>query len=160
MGISEQRTVPESAECRRGGIDCVFLTCFASEFSFLALVLQYSYIRLHRAETLEQANFLLLVTGATALLTDVTFLDGTWCDALRMSSENYPRVPTLVVADPADHPFLTDVYARGACGVLWKPVDMLDAIEMIRTIHQAALDRQALLVESTGLPAGTPAPSR
>ena len=29
-------------------IDCVFLTCFQSDFSFLASVLYYSRIRLHR----------------------------------------------------------------------------------------------------------------
>ncbi len=140
----------------------MFLTCFASEFSFLALVLQYSHIRLHRAETLEEADFLLLATEATAFLTDVTFLDGTWCDALRMCTEHYPRVPSAIVAEPADHPFLSDAYVRGACGVLWKPVTLFDAAEMIRTIHQASLDRQALLLESgrCPIPADAPAPSR
>jgi DNA-binding NarL/FixJ family response regulator len=150
------------SEVHRVGIDCVVLTCFATEFSFLALVLQYSYIRLHRAETVDQADFLLLATGATSFLTDVTFLDGTWCDALRICAENHPLVASVIVADPVDHPYLGDAYARGACGVLWKPVDLVAATEMIRALHQAAVDRKVLLAElgpRQPLGAGTPSPS-
>ena len=76
MRLSEQSAPLDPLEERHNGIDCVFLTCFASEFSFLALVLRYSQIRLHRAETLEEADFLLLAIGATAFLTDVTFQCG------------------------------------------------------------------------------------
>jgi len=148
MSGSEQRATAERSGGRIGGIDCVFLTCFHSEFSFLALVLKYSGIRLHRADTLEEADFLLAVTGATAFLTDVAFLDGSWCDALRMLSSSHPLVPPMVVADPADTPFLSDIYTYGACGVLWKPFDTTCLIEVIRTAHQAARDRALLLSEA------------
>jgi DNA-binding NtrC family response regulator len=156
LAMRPSEAVPE---LHHGGIDCVLLTCFASEFSFLSIILQYSHIRLHRAETVEQADFLLLVTDATAFLTDVTYLDGTWREALRMCSENHRRVPSVIVADPADQPFLGDAYVRGACGVLWKPVEVLAAIDMIRTVHQAARDRKALLAELRQYPLdGAPAP--
>src|ERR1039458_1115216 len=80
-------------------IECVFLTCFRSDFSFLASVLYYSSIRMHRADTLDEADFLLTVTSSTVLLSDTRFLDGSWREALRMVSEVHPHVAALVVAD-------------------------------------------------------------
>ena len=122
-------------------IECVFLTCIRPDYSILASVVQYSGIRMHRAESLEGADFMLTVSGATAFLCDVTFPDGTWRDALAMVAEVHPLVPALLVAEPVDRPFLPDVYEHGACGVLWKPFDFTHAIQMIRTADQAARDR-------------------
>lgn len=122
-------------------IDGVFLTCFRSDYSFLASVLQYSGVRMHRAETLEEADFLLTVTGSTVFLSDVTFPDGTWREALAMVAEVHPLTPALVVAEPVDRQYLRDAYLRGACGVLWKPIDFTETIHMIRTANQAAHDR-------------------
>jgi DNA-binding NtrC family response regulator len=126
------------------GIDCVFLTCFRSEFSLLALFLQYSRIRLHRAETLEEADFLLTATGSTVLVSDLLFLDGSWRDSLKMALEVHPFVATLIAADRVDLPCLSDAYARGACGSLWKPVDSDEAIYFIRSADQASQDRALL----------------
>ncbi len=128
-------------------IECVALTCFRSEFSTLAEVLVYSGIRLYRAETLEEADFYLTVTGATVFLTDVTFLDGTWRDALRMTAETHPQVAVLVAAEEVDCPGISDAYERGACGILWKPIDFIKAIEWIRAVNQAACDRAQWLTE-------------
>jgi DNA-binding NtrC family response regulator len=137
----QYRVNRETESQRPERIECVFLTCFRSDYSFLASVLQYSGIRMHRAETLDEADFLLTVTSGTAFLSDVTFPDGTWRDALAMLAEVHPLTPALVVADPVDWQFLTDAYSRGACGVLWKPIDFIQAIQMIRTADQAAHDR-------------------
>ena len=128
-------------------IECVALTCFSSEFSTLAAILVYSGIRLYRAETLEEADFYLTVTGATVFLTDVTFLDGTWRDALRMTAETHPPVAALVAAEEVDCPGIADAYKCGACGILWKPVDFIRAIDLIRTVDQAARDRAQWLGE-------------
>jgi DNA-binding NtrC family response regulator len=129
---------------RRARIECLYLTCFQSDFFFLATVLQYSRIRLHRAETVEDADFLLTVSGCTVLLSDVVFLDGSWLDALQMVADLHPFVAALVVADPVDHPFLIDAYSRGACGVIWKPIDVSEAIHLIHAAHEASIDRSSL----------------
>ncbi len=125
-------------------IDCVFLTCFRGDFAFLATVLYYFHIRLHRADTLEEADFLLTVTSGTVLLADVTFLDGSWREALQMISEVHPRVAALVVADAVDEPFLCDAYSLGACGILWKPLVADRAIRFIRALDEAARNRAFL----------------
>ncbi len=131
----------------RGEIECVFLTSFRSESSSVATVFQYSGVRLHRADSVEEADFLLTVTGAAVLLADVTFLDGNWRDALDMAVELHPRVTTLIVADPVDSSFLRDACDRGALGILWRPFDFTRAFEMIRTARQAAEDRAIWLAE-------------
>ena len=59
-----------------GGVDCVFLSCFDHNVLFLASMRGQGGIRLHRAHTLEMADFLLLATHGTVLVTDTTFLDG------------------------------------------------------------------------------------
>ena len=128
-------------------IDCVYLTCFRHEFSVLASVLCYSSIRLHRAETLEQADFLLTVTGGTVLLSDVAFLDGTWRDALRVIPQTHPMVSVLVVAEPVDWPALVDAYALGACGAVWKPLEFSKTADSIRTVDEAARERALLARE-------------
>lgn len=138
-------------------IDCVYLTCFRSEFSVLAIILHYSGIGMHRAETLDEADFLLTVTGGTVLLSDVTFLDGSWHDALLMARRMHPLVGSLVVADPVDGPSLMDVYELGACGSLWKPVDASRAIHLIHTLHEAVRDRVTVLRDDS---AGTALPGR
>jgi DNA-binding NtrC family response regulator len=140
-------------------IECVFLTCFAAEFSTLATVLQFSGIRAHRAETLEEADFYLTVTGATVLMTDVLFLDGNWRDALGMVAATHPLAAALVAADEVDWPFLSDAYRLGACGVLWKPINYAGAIESIRRLNQAARDRAEWLAERPALRAGTRTPA-
>jgi len=63
----------EHGDERRGDnrIECVFLTCLQSDFSFLSTVLYYSGIRMHRADTLEEADFLLTVTSSTVFLSDI-----------------------------------------------------------------------------------------
>lgn len=140
-------------------IESVFLTCFAAEFSTLATVLQFSGIRAHRAETLEEADFYLTVTGATVLVTDVLFLDGNWRDALGMVAGTHPLAAALVAADRVDWPFLSDVYRLGACGVLWKPVDYARAIDSLRRLDQAARDRAEWLAERPSSRAGSQTPA-
>ena len=123
------------------GIDCVFLTCFDSDFQFFANVLLGSEIRMHRAETLEQADFLLTVTGGTVLLTDVSFLDGFWDDAIDMLAQLHPLVASLVTAGEVDRQFVSEAPNRGACGVLWKPLEWSRVCRFIRAAHEAAGER-------------------
>jgi hypothetical protein len=42
------------------------------------------------------ADFLLLATHGTVLVTDTTFLDGSWEDALAMTAQVHPLVATLI----------------------------------------------------------------
>ena len=139
-----------------GSIDAVYLTCFDAEFSVLALVLQYSGIRLHRADTLDKADFLLTVTNGTVLISDLLFLDGDWRDALRMVARMHPLVGSLVAADPLDSSSIGDLYDLGGCAAIWKPIDSLRAIEVIRTVDQAARDRIFFHRYPAAVP-GTPA---
>jgi DNA-binding NtrC family response regulator len=131
----------EPAVATKSGIDCVFLTCFESDFQFLANVLPGSGIRMHRAETLEQADFLLTVTGGTVLLTDVSFLDGFWDEAADMLAQSHPLVAFLVIADEVDRQFVSGALHHGACGVLWKPLEWDQLRRFIRVAHEATEER-------------------
>ena len=124
-----------------GAIECVFLTCFDGACSHLANILRYSEIRMHHAGTIEEADFLLTVTGSTVLLTDIVFAEGTWADVLAMMVEVHPLVAALVVADEVDREFVSDAVSRGACGILWKSLDLDGTGRMIRAAHEAARER-------------------
>ena len=106
-----------------------------------ANVLLGSEIRMHRAETLEQADFLLTVTGGTVLLTDASFLDGFWDDAIDMLAHFHPLVASLVVADQVDRDFVSEAPNRGACGVLCKPLEWSQVCRFIRAAHEATGER-------------------
>jgi DNA-binding NtrC family response regulator len=138
-------------------IECVYLTCFRPEFSSLATVLQYSGIHMLHADSLDEADFILTVTGAGVFLCDVTFPDGAWRDALYMAAQTHRHTASLIVAEPVDKPFLSDAFARGACAVLWKPFDFMQAIDRIRTLDQAAHDRTTWLA-LTKSPAASKSP--
>ena len=133
--------IARSAQCRP---HCVFITCFSHDFKFFQRMLSYSEIRLHRAETVDEADFLLTVTGSKVLISDSVFLDGSWVDALEMLSCVHPRSSFVVAADSVDVGFVGDAVDRGACAVLWKPLDWAQLMRLIRTVHEAALERRNL----------------
>jgi DNA-binding NtrC family response regulator len=132
------------------GVHCVFISCFPHDIEFFRRMLAYSEIRLHRAETLDEADFLLTVTASRVLISDTVFLDGSWADALEMLSRFHARSSFLVAADPIDAGFVRDAVNRGACAVLWKPLDWAHLTRWIRTVHEAALERSALDEETVG----------
>ena len=125
---------------RTNHIDCVVLTAFDSAFSFLRNTWFLAGIRTHHAKTVEQADFLLIATEATVLLSDTIAVDCSWRSALNMLSEHHPQVAMVVMADPADRPHLEDALTLGVCGFIWKPIQFDAATKLIGTAHQACLD--------------------
>jgi DNA-binding NtrC family response regulator len=125
-------------------VHCVFITCFSHDFKFFQRMLSYSEIRLHRAETLDEADFLLTVTGSNVLISDTVFLEGSWVHALQMLSCVHTRSSFVVAADSVDAGFVGDAVDRGACAVLWKPLDWAELMRLIRAVHEAALERRNL----------------
>jgi DNA-binding NtrC family response regulator len=129
-------------------IDCVVLSSFEGECSFLRNVFRTAGIRVHHAESVIEADFLLTVTGSTVLLSDVIFEGGYWQGALGLLTKGHPLVTMLVIADPVDRPFLGDVFVRGACGVIWKPFEFESVTRQLLTAHEASKERRALLEEN------------
>ncbi len=116
-------------------IECVFLTCFNSDFQVFAVLLRRSGIYLHCAETLERADFLMTATGATVLLSDPEFSDGTWHEAAKMLTSFHPRAALLVVAGDEDGELRTKALDRGAYGVLPKPLQMSALRDALQGAH-------------------------
>jgi DNA-binding NtrC family response regulator len=131
-------------------VDCVVLTAFVTQFLFLKNVMRLTGIRMHHADTLDQADFLLTVTGSRVVLADAVFPDGACYDALAMLEDRHPLVTVLVVADPVDRGFLRDVRTRGACGIIWRPIEFDGTRRLIRTVHEASKERETLLNEQQG----------
>jgi len=128
-----------------GHFDCVVLTAFDSEFVSIRNVFGLIGIRVHHAQTLEQADFLLLTTGSTVLLCDVAFVEGTWHSALELLRGTHPMIALVIVADPVDAPYLLDALTLGVCTILWKPLRFDEARRLVRTAHEAACERRLLL---------------
>ena len=132
---------------RCSGVDCVFLSCFEHNALFLASMLGQAGIRLHRAQTAEMADFMLLATRGTVLVLDTTFLDGSWEDALAMIGQVHPLVATLICADLVDRKFIAGARERGALDVLWRPIELDRLRSSIWTAHEVTLERRLWLAE-------------
>jgi DNA-binding NtrC family response regulator len=123
-------------------VDCVFLSCFDHNALFLASMLGQGGIRLHRACTVEMADFLLLTTQGTVLVLDTTFLDGSWEDALAMTAQLHPLVATLICADLVDRAYIASAQERGAFDVLWMPIELDRLRSSIWTAHEVTVERR------------------
>jgi DNA-binding NarL/FixJ family response regulator len=128
--------------------ECMLLSSFDSEFTFLRNICGTTGIRMHHARSIDETDFLLTVTGGMVLLSDVIFEGGYWQDAASLLAESHPLVSMLVVADPVDEPFLSDLYDRGACGVIWKPFEYALLIRQLQSAYDAATERIAMQREA------------
>lgn len=158
MDKSLYARLKREAQLPRGRAESVFLTGFRSESCFLTTVLHYSGIRVHRADSLEEADFLLTVTESTSFLCDVVFPGGGWRDALLLTGRLHRRIPVLIVAERADEPFLTDANQRGAFGLVWKPFDFARTVDLIRAADQAARERALWIAERKSPRGRSPVP--
>ena len=132
---------------RSSGVHCVFLSCFDHNARFFASMLGQGGIRLHRACTVEMADFLLLATRGTVLVSDTTFLDGSWEDALAMTRTVHPLVATVICADLVDAEFVARAQERGAFAVLWRPVEIEQLRSRIRAADEVTRERRLWLAE-------------
>jgi len=122
-------------------INCVLLTCFDQDVRFWATMLCDHGIRLHRADTLEMADFLLLATGGTVLLSDTRFLDGSWEHAASMVQSLHPQVALLLCAESVDADAAARAWDYGAVGLLWKPMELWRMRSSILSAHEVAIER-------------------
>jgi DNA-binding NtrC family response regulator len=121
--------------------ECVFLSCFEHEVTFYASMLGNSGIRLHRAETVAHADFTLLATGATVLVTDQEFLDGTWSDALDMMAASHPLTASIVCTTQNRDGELHTARQR-AFAVCERPFKVDRLRRSIQAAHEATLERR------------------
>ena len=148
LAWSRMREIAQSGNTAcSGSIDCVVLSCFAHEVQFLAAIVGQAHIRLHRCETLRDADFFLLATGGTVLLTDTRFLDGCWQDALRLMEQTYPLVPTLLFADVTDREAITTAKGEGVFEVLMRRGSLDRFREVIAAAHEVATERRLWAAE-------------
>jgi DNA-binding NtrC family response regulator len=124
------------------GIQCVFLSCFDHEVAFLAAMLGRNKIRFYRADTLEEADLLLVASEATVLLADSTFLDGTGMDALEMLRTVHPLTAAIICEDPVDGGLADGAGYPGAFDVCRKPLDHQRLRLRIEAADEATRERR------------------
>jgi hypothetical protein len=137
-----------------GRVDCVVLSCFDHETQFFASMLGPAGIRLHRACTLEMADFLLIATHGTVLISDTVFLDGSWRDALSMTAAFHPTLAALICSDPGDRETIAGAEELGALDVLWRPVGIDRLRASIWMAHEVTLERSGWIEERTAQAGG------
>ena len=134
-GSGMVRPAPASEACV-----CVFLTCFPSDFEFLATLVRHADVRVRHAQSIAEADILLEATGARVLLCDTVFPDGNWLDCADMLALSHRDVSLLVLAEEVDQPFVSGAVGRGACAVAWKPINP-QMRHLIVAAHEAAAQR-------------------
>jgi response regulator of citrate/malate metabolism len=111
------------------------------EFQFLGALFGSLGISFHQATTLDEADFLLTVTGATVLLCVPLFLDGAWIDCLQMASHSHPSVSVVVVAEEDEEAMVGSALRRGATAVFWRPIRVSQLFTLMEQWHEQALER-------------------
>ena len=64
-----------------------------------------------------------------------------------MTAQVHPLVATLICADIVDREFVASARERGACDVLWKPMELEQLRPSIWTAHEVTLERRLWLAE-------------
>ena len=106
-------------------------------------------IRIHSADTLERAEFLLIVTGATVVLSDALFLDGSWEEAANLVERLHPRVGLVVVLPAEDSIARAEASSGRLRAVIEKPLRMGALRVAIQAAHKCALKRISTNVGSS-----------
>jgi DNA-binding NtrC family response regulator len=125
------------------GIDCVFLTCLDDDFDLFGGLLRVSGIRLHRADTVEVADFLLTVTEATVLLSDMLFLDGAWDTAADMIGSFHPGVSLLIALDERTSELPSGALRRAVYELVSRPMRLTPLRQAIQAAHRASQKSRA-----------------
>ncbi len=112
----------DPAELSAFAVDSVFLTCFEYDFEVYAGLLATIGVRVRRAATLDDADFLLAVTDASILLCDAAFPGGTWDLAAGMLAAVHPGVRLIVVANEMDRRFWATELERVRPPVISRPL--------------------------------------
>lgn len=146
-GTTAVREAEDVVDSRSREVNGVFLSCFDQDVRFFTSMLCIEGIRLHCACTVEMADFLLLATRGTVFVSDTTFLDGSWQDALAMIRTVHPLVATLICADLADRQFVAGAHERGAIDVLWRPLELDRLRSSIRAAHELTSERSLWAAE-------------
>lgn len=136
------RASAAALESRTTGIDCIFLTCLDDDFDLFKGLLRVSGIRMHRANTVEEADFLLTVTEATVLITDTLFLDGTWNIAAGMISSFHPSVSLLITAEECDRDSVAGRPAGAIHDLVARPMRLTQLRQAIQSAHRATEGRR------------------
>jgi DNA-binding NarL/FixJ family response regulator len=131
-------------------IEAVVLTEFDDRFAFLRNTLGLVGMRVWQARNLYESDFLLTVTGATVLLSDVAVVDCSWHAAVDLLRADHPSTSMIIVADPVDRDYIEPAFEVGVWGVLWLPLQFDRATKLIRAAHEAAEDRAALCEDGCG----------
>jgi DNA-binding NtrC family response regulator len=121
-------------ERRPPGFACVFLGCSGEDYRLASRLVDSANVRLHRADSLKQADLLLAGGDARVLLTETKFPGGTWRDALEMGAGRYRNVAVVVAATLAGEAFWLDVLEQGAYDLILKP---FVAEELLRILANA-----------------------
>ena len=122
-------------------IDCVFLSSFENDVRFATNVLATAGICLHHAGSTDEADFLLIATAATVLISDVTYVYGTWKDTLQMLRETHPLVAAVLCADDGDGEIASRAVHCGFINVCRKPLVISTLTAAIRKAHDVTFER-------------------
>jgi hypothetical protein len=125
----------EAADRAATWIECVFLTSSHADVAAVARLVSASGIRIHHARTLEQADFMLLVSGAKVLLADA---GAAWSEAQDMLARVHPGTElVLAVAD------WSESWADAAYEVVQKPFGAEELKRTLTNAHAVARARSA-----------------
>lgn len=102
-------------------LSCIYLTSCSQAAKRASTLAATAQIRIHHANSLDNAKALLQATKARIILADVTFEKGSWEDAVRMASLLPLRVTLVLVSRFVDQRLWIDALEGGAYDLILEP---------------------------------------
>jgi hypothetical protein len=118
---------------------CVYLTAYSEAAQVASTLAAAVQIRIHRANTLDNAKAQLQTTKARVILADVTFAGGGWEDAVRMAACLPLRAALVLVSPFLDHRLWIDALEGGAYDLILEPFRADELRCILSNAHLSAI---------------------
>jgi hypothetical protein len=120
-------------------LPCVYLTSCGEAAKLASTLAATSWIRIHRAHTLDNAKAQLQNIKARVILADVTFDGGSWEDAVRMAERLTLRAALVLVSPFVDHRLWIDALEGGAYDLIHQPFHADELRIILTNAHMSAI---------------------
>jgi DNA-binding NarL/FixJ family response regulator len=150
---SERQAVGPTPTIPSYRFSCVYLTSCSQAADLVSTLAATAQIRIHHANSLDNAKARIQATKARVILADVAFDKGDWKDAARMAAHLPFQVALVLVSRFVDHWLWIDALEGGAYDLISQPFRADELRCILANAHLSAISGSFRLCDPRNEPA-------